>query len=182
MGFHFAADLFGDAVDLVEQRVAGSVEDVGVGRGAALGMNHGEIADVGDPLLDQRATLVFLVAGQNQRRVQGIEVAFHRVAHLGIEGQIARVAAFLEGAPFRVHGSEQRRDGVQALELDFLRVGEGSVKANAVERRHQVDGEKKEESQVAEKTQHEPPGHAHVNFAGFGKGIQFAQAGIVARD
>ena len=72
LGFHFATNLFGDVLDLIEKRAAGRVERIGVG-GLAFRPGHRGITDLGNPLPDQRATLFLHIARQHERRVQGIE-------------------------------------------------------------------------------------------------------------
>ena len=67
--------------------------------------------------------------------------------------QVARITAFLEGAPFGVHGPEQRREGVEAVQLKFLGMGDGRVKADLVERRLQEDGDEQKKGEMPEKRQ-----------------------------
>ena len=97
--------------------------------------------------------------------MQGVEVGLKCGAGLLVEREVVGIAVPLVRDALGVQRGKQGRDGLDALELHFIRAGLRRVKPDLVERGNEVKREEEEQRQVAEKTQHEPPGHADLDAA-----------------
>ena len=168
-------DLPGQVANLVEQGAAGGVELRRVGR-LALGLIHGVVADLRHPFSHQRAALALEVGGQNQRRVEGVEIGLQRGADLSVKGEIVGITGRLIGASLRVHGGQERGDGLDAFELDLVGAGLGGVELHPVERSDEINREKEKQREVAKQAEHEAPRHAELDAAGFERVLGRPQA------
>ena len=139
-GLHFNLDLPRDKIQLIKKHTTRSTQQIGLSR-LARRVIDGGIANFRNPAPHERAPLIF-APPPGERRVEGIEIALHGLAHLEAGIPVAWIAAFLPDVSFGIHRLHKGRDGMETFHLNFLGVGRRGVESDAVERHDQVKGEK----------------------------------------